>query len=67
MKKTIISLAIVVTGWSLAFTAQAQNALNGAWKIVEIEYRFEGDTLYLSRTQPRNSLNIRTRKLVRLE
>ena len=158
MKRAIISLAIVVTGWPLAFTAQAQNALNGAWKVVEItneggqnsgtatvqtpslyifadgyyslmwitgdgnrpdfppdtdvtdeeivaafnsfigqsgsyevsgstitihaivskvpgstdntteiEYRFEGDTLYLSQIQPRNSRNIRTRKLVRLE
>ena len=158
MKRAIISLAIVVTGLSLAFTAQAQNALNGAWKVVEItnqggqdpgtstvqapslyifadgyyslmwvtgdgnrpefqpdvdvsdedivaafnsfigqsgsyevsgstitihaivskvpgstgntteiEYRFEGDTLYLSQIQPRNSRNIRTRKLARLE
>lgn len=158
MKKAIVSLAIAVAGLSLAFTAQAQNALNGAWKVVEItneggqnpgtstvrtpslyifadgyyslmwvtedgsrpefypdtevsdedivaafnsfvaqtgsyevsestittramvskvpgatgttveiQYRIEDDTLYLTQIQPVNSNNIRTRKLVRLE
>ena len=32
-----------------------------------IEYRLEGDTLYLIQTQPVNSTNVRTRKLVRLD
>ncbi len=36
MRKTIISLAIAVTGLSLAFTAQAQDALNGVWKVEEM-------------------------------
>ena len=34
---------------------------------VEIQYRIEDDTLYLTQRQPVNSSNIRTRKLVRLE
>ena len=36
MRKTVISLAIAVTGLSLAFTAQAQDALNGVWKVEEM-------------------------------
>ncbi len=36
MKKAFISLAIVVTGLSLAIAAQAQNALQGAWELEEV-------------------------------
>ncbi len=38
MRKTIISLAIAVTGLSLAFTAQAQDTLNGVWKLEEVTF-----------------------------
>ncbi len=156
MRKTIISLAIAVTGLSLAFPAQAQDGLKGIWKVEEVtneggqnpgtrtnpapslymftdgyysimvmrrgrpdfqagddvsdedaiaafnsfsansgsyevsgstitfhimlarvpgaaggtalaEYRLEGDTLYLTQTQPPGSGNVNHRKLVRLE